>query len=99
MARTNLDVWPLRWGNPELAVERALREVDTGLTALKGDPFGHQGLFITPEAERDAIAKVKAVREAVGDDVELLVEVHGRLAPAAGNPHRQCPGGVPPIRL
>ena len=35
---------------PELAVERALREVDTGLTALKGDPFGHQGLFITPEA-------------------------------------------------
>ena len=68
---------------PELAVERALREVDTGLTALKGDPFGHQGLFITPEAERDAIAKVKAVREAVGDDVELLVEVHGRLAPAA----------------
>ncbi len=68
---------------PELAVERALREVETGLTALKGDPFGHQGLFITPAAERDAIAKVKAVRETVGDDVELLVEVHGRLTPAA----------------
>ena len=68
---------------PELAVEHALREVDTGLTALKGDPFGHQGLFITAEAERDAIAKVKAVREAVGDDVELLVEVHGRLSPSS----------------
>lgn len=68
---------------PELAVEHALREVDTGLTALKGDPFGHQGLFISAEAERDAIAKVKAVREAVGDDVELLVEVHGRLSPSS----------------
>lgn len=68
---------------PELAVEHALREVETGLTALKGDPFGHQGLFISSEAERDAIAKVKAVREAVGDDVELLVEVHGRLSPSS----------------
>ena len=29
-----------------------------------------------------AIKKLKAVREAVGDDVELLVEVHGHLAPA-----------------
>ncbi len=68
---------------PELAVEHALRELDTGLTALKGDPFGHQGVFITAEAEREAIAKVKAVREAVGDDVELLVEVHGRLSPSS----------------
>ena len=35
------------------------------------------------DAERHAIAKMKAVREAVGPDVELLLEVHGRLAPAA----------------
>ena len=50
-----------------------------GFTALKGDPFAHQGIFTTPAAERDALAKVAAVRKAVGDDVELMVEVHGRL--------------------
>ena len=65
---------------PEAAVEHALREVATGLTALKGDPFGHTGIFISAEAEHDALAKVAAVREAVGDNVELLVECHGRLS-------------------
>ena len=73
-----------RWDGltPELAVENALRHTQQGLTALKGDPFDHRGLFIPIEAERVAIQKLEAVREAVGDDVELLVEVHGRLAPA-----------------
>ncbi len=73
-----------RWDGltPELAVENALRHTEQGLTALKGDPFDHRGLFIPIEAERIAIQKLEAVREAVGDDVELLVEVHGRLAPA-----------------
>ena len=66
----------------EEAVENALRHTEQGLTALKGDPFDHRGLFIPIEAERIAIKKLAAVREAVGDDVELLVEVHGRLAPA-----------------
>jgi len=73
-----------RWDGrtPELAVETAMSFVDQGITALKGDPFEHRGLFIPIEAERLAIAKMEAVREAVGDDVELLVEVHGRLAPS-----------------
>ena len=73
-----------RWDGltPELAVENALRHTDEGLTALKGDPFDHRGLFIPIRAERVAIQKLAAVREAVGEDVELLVEVHGRLAPA-----------------
>jgi galactonate dehydratase len=68
---------------PELAVEHALQQVSTGLTALKGDPFHHTGIFISAEAEREAIAIVTAVREAVGDDVELLVECHGRLSPTS----------------
>ena len=73
-----------RWDGltPELAVENALHHTEQGLTALKGDPFDHRGLFIPIEAERVAVQKLAAVREAVGDDVELLVEVHGRLAPA-----------------
>ena len=73
-----------RWdgATPELAVERALSFTEQGITALKGDPFDHRGLFIPIEAERLAIRKLEAVRGAVGDDVELLVEVHGRLAPS-----------------
>ena len=73
-----------RWdgATPEEAVERALSFTEQGITALKGDPFDHRGLFIPIEAERMAVKKLEAVREAVGDDVELLVEVHGRLAPS-----------------
>lgn len=67
---------------PEKAVERATSQVAEGFSALKGDPFGHQGIFTTPQSERDAIDKVAAVRKAVGKDVELMVEVHGRLTPA-----------------
>ena len=68
--------------DPADAVRTAMSYIERGYTALKGDPFGHQGIFTSPESERDAIAKVEAVRGAVGDDVELLVEVHGRLTPA-----------------
>ena len=64
---------------PELAAEHARAQVDQGFSALKGDPFAHYGLFTTPEVERDAIAKVQAVREEVGQDVELMLEAHGRL--------------------
>lgn len=68
---------------PEDCVAHALRETATGLTALKGDPFGHTGLFPSAEAEADSIAKVYAVREAVGPNVELLIECHGRLNPSS----------------
>ncbi len=73
-----------RWdGDPvEKAVETALSFTSQGITALKGDPFNHHGLFVPIEAERLALEKLRAVREAVGPDVELIVEAHGRLAPA-----------------
>ena len=37
-----------RWdgATPEAAVERALSFTEQGITALKGDPFDHRGLFI-----------------------------------------------------
>ena len=74
-----------RWDGltPESAVEQALSYTSQGVTALKGDPFDHRGLFITFEAEKKAIETMGAVREAVGDEVELLLEAHGRLTPSA----------------
>lgn len=73
-----------RWDGPtpDAAVANAMNNIERGLTALKGDPFEHRGIFIDRRSEDLAIEKLKAVREAVGDDIELFVEVHGRLAPS-----------------
>ena len=69
-------------GTPAEYAAAARATVGRGFTALKFDPFpGPWRTHITREAEEQAIATVAAVREAVGDTVELLIEVHRRLAP------------------
>jgi galactonate dehydratase len=74
--------WSGRAATPQELGERAREVVKKGFTALKFDPFpGPWRLYITREEELQAIAKVKAVREAVGPAVDILVEVHRRLAP------------------
>ena len=71
-----------RWDGltPEDCIENAESFTSQGITALKGDPFDHHGLFIDRESELRAIEKLRRTREHVGDGVELLVEVHGRLS-------------------
>ncbi len=60
----------------------ALRAVNRGYRALKFDPFG-AGLYELERAEKlRTIALVEAVRDAVGPDVEILIEMHGRFNPA-----------------
>ena len=62
--------------------EKATAVVESGFDALKFDPVpGPWRTFVDKEVERRAIANVFAVREAVGDDVDVLVEMHRRLAP------------------
>lgn len=60
----------------------AERTVKRGFDALKWDPFGAAGLFIDNDEADNAVACVRAVRDAVGPKVDLLIEVHGRLSPA-----------------
>ncbi len=59
----------------------AKRVLDKGYKALKFDPFG-AGFY---EMERDeknyVIGLVEAVRDAVGPEVEILIEMHGRFNP------------------
>lgn len=59
----------------------ASEAVAQGFNHLKWDPFWEYDLF--PDREQILRAKecVRLVREAVGDDVELLIECHGRFSP------------------
>jgi galactonate dehydratase len=64
---------------PASLAKNAMKMVDEGFTAMKWDPFRHGGQNIPRSEEEFAIASVKAVREAVGPSVDLLVECHGRF--------------------
>ena len=64
---------------PEDFAAAAKRTVSLGVKALKWDPFGKAHWTLSREEMDDAVAKVAAVREAVGPKVELLVECHGRF--------------------
>jgi galactonate dehydratase len=67
---------------PDDYAEKAHAIVQRGFTAMKFDPFpGPWRTHISRRAEQQAVATVKAVRDAVGPDIDLLIEVHRRLAP------------------
>ena len=72
--------WYTNPGTPEQNAEEALRVVDMGYTAMKFDPFGQHNYYtISPEEAQLAEDRVAAVREAVGPNVEILVEVHAKF--------------------
>ena len=74
--------WSGGAGTPELLAERAQEVVEMGFTAMKFDPIpGPWRTFVGKEVEDAAIENVRAVREAVGWDVDILIEMHRRLAP------------------
>ena len=66
---------------PEEFHAAALRVVARGYRALKVDPFG-AGFYELSRAEKlRSVALIEAVRAAVGPDVEILIEMHGRFNP------------------
>lgn len=69
-------------GSREELAQRAVDTVKMGFTALKFYPFpGARRVFISEKDEASAVENVKAVREAVGPGIDILVDVHRRLAP------------------
>lgn len=66
---------------PEDYAERARAVVAAGYRGLKLDPFGVAWKRMSNEEMARSESIVASVRQAVGDDVEIMVEVHGRLAP------------------
>ena len=59
--------------------ERAREVVGRGYTALKFDPFRDSFDVLDGASLRRAVEAVAAVREAVGDGVDILIECHGRF--------------------
>lgn len=76
------DAW-----RPEEFAEKALRVVNDGFKGLKFDPFkmsptGEKSTPTRPISKawgNMAVERVKAVREAVGEDVEIMLDLHGCL--------------------
>jgi len=67
----------------EEGVERGLQVKAMGFTAAKFDPFpGPWRSFVDRRDEDFAIDYVRAMREALGPDFELLIEAHRRFAPS-----------------
>ena len=65
---------------PEAFAEAARRTVKLGYTALKFDPFG-TGWRTLPKRDEDlSINIVAAVRDAVGEEVDLAIEAHSRFS-------------------
>jgi galactonate dehydratase len=79
--------WYTGLNAPEEYAEAARKVVADGYDALKFDPFGTMpdGRWIYPRRhiERDwavlAVKRVEAVRDAVGPDVDILLDLHGNL--------------------
>ncbi|MGH8210563.1 MAG: galactonate dehydratase [Steroidobacteraceae bacterium] len=73
--------WYVGERTPENYGRQARKVVEKGYTALKFDPFGTAGREMSREAKIKSIDLVAAVRDAVGPDVEIFIEVHGRFSP------------------
>jgi galactonate dehydratase len=71
--------------DPDAVAARAVEVVDRGYRALKLDPFGAASAELTPAERRLSTAIVAAVRAAVGPDIQLMVELHGRFTPATAS--------------
>ncbi len=62
----------------------AVKAKNMGITALKWDPFGKAYMYMENADFHRSIEIVEAVRGAVGNDVDLLIEGHGRFDIATG---------------
>ncbi len=69
-------------GTPQQYAERWLKAKEDGWTAGKGGFVTTQGDTIEPvRSVNDGITNLKAVREAVGEDFKICIDVHGKATP------------------
>lgn len=70
-------------GTPEQFADAVAERRDRGYDVVKFDPFYHSGERAIPSREQKRVAaeRLAAVRDRVGDDVEVGVEAHGIMTP------------------
>ena len=69
---------------PSAFAEQALALVDTGFTAFKALPVPPTMPLDSHESIRIAERRVAAMRDAVGDGIDIMVDCHARPSPAVG---------------
>lgn len=84
--RSRIRVYANGWSDgaktPEALADKASQVIEMGFTALKFDPIpGPWRTYVSKDVERQTVDNVRAVRQAVGPDIDILVEMHRRLAP------------------
>lgn len=74
--------WSYKVADADQFARAAEKVVRDGYTALKFDPLPRPWRTYVPrEHIRHSVKVVKAIRDAVGPDVDLLLDIHRRLAP------------------
>jgi len=74
--------WSYKMQKPEDYARAAEEVVKRGFTAMKFDPVpGPWRTYVPKEHIRRAIKVMRAVRDAVGAEIDLLLDIHRRLAP------------------
>lgn len=71
-----------RGETPDELARSAAELVSRGFTAMKLAPFNASPTIASRKFIDEAVAKVRAVRDAVGTEVDIMVDAHGRLSPA-----------------
>ncbi len=64
---------------PEEFAAKAKIAVEAGFSGLKWDPFGREYMNISPAKLNEALECIRAVKDAVGNQVHLIIEGHGRF--------------------
>ncbi|MFD2117595.1 mandelate racemase/muconate lactonizing enzyme family protein [Paenibacillus yanchengensis] len=92
--RTEIPLYANYWftgggHNAEDYAAQAKKVKEAGFGGLKFDPFAHtnylygedlsSNLSLTPAMQRNAVAVSRAVREAVGEDMDMMIETHAML--------------------
>lgn len=69
------------FGDPAKFRSAAERVIADGYTAMKFDPFGNAWERMDRQTLHQTMDRVRAVRDAVGPEIDLLIEGHGRFTP------------------
>ncbi len=78
--RVEVYAW-IHGDTPEACAEDALRRLEEGFRTVKFTPFAFTGLGYSVAEGKRAEAKVRAVRDAVGDEIGIAIDAHGVLNP------------------